>query len=514
MISPRQRAVSVAILGAIIGFLAWNAPLKHGLTIGGDDGFELCKAQLLNRKPEFASLLHNDQPWLHTMVIAQGFALFGENAAVPRLLGLGLMLALVLGCWRLMPQLSLLERLLFLGVFFASREVPILSTSAMLDPAAIALAILAVTCSCSGEQPLSNPRSYGAGVLFAAAVATKLTALILIPAWAVFIWRRRQVTPLATTLPRIGFGFGAFTLFVIAISPTLSIESLWLSHWRVNGLIAARPELGHGFQIGDVFTEWTILIPVVLGVISLSKQSFTERSGSLFALIWLMTDFAVHLWHKPWWGYYAIHFYVPLAILAAQGGGWIIQSAWNGIWLPKEDPDDHEIKRGWHLHQSARSSLAAVVAAIILSSWCGIRLPSLFKELTDIHLRETDQDDPFVPTIRRYADQVKWLYCSDDSVAFQSGVLQPPELVLGTYKRVLNQELTKDIVFRTVQKYKPELLLLRRNGEVNDKRFGSFLETGGYSRIMWSGMSELWASSTLRVTEAARPEDLVRTLGL
>src|SRR5258707_15804989 len=101
-----------------------------------------------------------------------------------------------------------------------------------------------------------------------AAAQTKLTALIIGPAWLIVLWYQRKSNPLTTIVPRIGFGFLASVLIIIAVSPTFSFESLWLSHWKAHEIIATKG-LGYGFEFHDVFNEWTILISVVLGVIIL-----------------------------------------------------------------------------------------------------------------------------------------------------------------------------------------------------------------------------------------------------
>jgi hypothetical protein len=154
----------VAVWTGLVLFLGLNAPLSEGLSIGGDDGFELCKAQLLARQPEMAARLHNDQPWLLTLVVAQFFRLLGEDAAIPRLFSLGFTLTLVFACWHVMGKgCSMLEGALFLCVLFTSREVPTLVTSAMLEPAAMSLGVLAVACGYSWRGPVGPWRGFLSG---------------------------------------------------------------------------------------------------------------------------------------------------------------------------------------------------------------------------------------------------------------------------------------------------------------------------------------------------------------
>ena len=63
-------------------------PLWNALAVGGDDGFELCKSLLLARDPAAATQMWNDQPWLHTMLVAFLFKVFGPAAGIVRVFSL------------------------------------------------------------------------------------------------------------------------------------------------------------------------------------------------------------------------------------------------------------------------------------------------------------------------------------------------------------------------------------------------------------------------------------------
>lgn len=300
------------------------------------------------------------------------------------------------------------------------------------------------------------------------------------------------------------------------ISPTFSFESLWLSHWKAHQAISLQGH-GYGFRIEDVFHEWTILVAVSLGVLKVWINRSPAEHGTIFALTWLGSAFVMHLWHKPWWGYYSIHFHIPLAIVAAQGAGWVIRRAWQDIALkpaPEASASPVDSRPRWPFLPNVSAEVAAVVAAVVVSCWCGIRLPLFLKEVAAIHGRETAAQNPFIPIIRQYADRAQWIYCNPNRVAFHGGVLQPPELVIMTYKRLVTGDLNRDKVFSMLRSYQPELLLLQRDGELQNKKLVHWLAEEQYVRAMWVGNSELWVAKKLNPAGAGSPEELVRSLGL
>ena len=158
----------ILVLGVLLSFWGFVAPIKDALNIGGDDKFELSKAQVVERQPGIASRMDNDQPWLNTLIVARAFALFGENAAIPRLFTLALTFLLVLACWHLMGECTnLLNKILFICYYFTSSGILHLATSAMLEPQAIALAVVAVALTYSELESLKAWRAYTSGVFIA-----------------------------------------------------------------------------------------------------------------------------------------------------------------------------------------------------------------------------------------------------------------------------------------------------------------------------------------------------------
>jgi hypothetical protein len=62
--------------------------------------------------------------------------------------------------------------------------------------------------------------------------------------------------------------------------------------------------------------ELALWVPAVVGI---GWLGFKRRWELLLPVVLLATVLAVHLWHRPYWYYYGLHFAIPLAWLGAVG---------------------------------------------------------------------------------------------------------------------------------------------------------------------------------------------------
>ena len=75
--------------------LCLTVPLRTGLEFGADEGYELMKAFLVSLGHPLYYEVWNDQPPLHTELLALLFRVFGPSAYVGRLLSVGFAMVLV-----------------------------------------------------------------------------------------------------------------------------------------------------------------------------------------------------------------------------------------------------------------------------------------------------------------------------------------------------------------------------------------------------------------------------------
>lgn len=496
--------------------LAIFAPMREALVIGGDDSFELCKAQLLHRRPDLADRLANDQPWLHTLIISTLFHWLGEDAAIPRLFSLLCTLALVLACFRILSKDGgMVEKCLILTFFVTSTQVMKLAVSAMLEIPAFAPAAWAVALSLGCGARSTFWRALGAGLLLAAAANIKLTALMVMPAWMMAMWVGRREIVSSRWAITLFSGFLLGSILVAWVSPTFSFDHLWLKHWRARGITWERGGLP---PIWDhVINDVTIYLAAFAGIWVLVSEGGRRHPGLLFAAGWLLTSLLVHIFHRPWFGYYALHFHVPVTILAAQGMARFLRNTFVHMTNPNITSELRQ-KNGGVADQSGNSqsgfTWSAIAAIVVVSGWFGFRLPATIDQLLQIRRAELATENVFLDAIRPYAQRVTWLYSTDNTIVFHSGILQPPELVLITTKRYLLREISQEIVYQTIQAYRPEMMLLDRFGELSDPRFQTWVEESGYVKTFWMGNKELWISEHLAPGELREPRELIKNLKL
>ncbi|RME93237.1 MAG: hypothetical protein D6766_08565 [Verrucomicrobia bacterium] len=518
--AAQPRCLSWAPVGAAVAIvlgLALYAPLSDALVIGGDDMFELGKAQLLHRHPDLAVRLDNDQPWLHTLLVSWLFGWLGENAAIPRLFSLGCALVLAWSCFGLLGRgAGALERFFFLAFFFTSTQVPTLAASAMLELPAFAIGTCAAAVTLGCRRGNAAWRAGLAGALFMAAVNIKLTVLLILPAWAVAAWWGRRARVRIPAVAAWAAGAVVAGLAIAWISPTFSLEDLWLRHWQARNTALVHGELAPVW--GDVVNDLTVFIAVIWGVGRLAARGWRREPGLLFALGWLVTALLVHGFHRPWWSFYALHFHVPVAILAAEGVGGMARRAWADLRgfrrSVAEPPATQGAAAGGKRRGRSGFSLAAVAAITVCSGWYGFRLPATFDELHRIGSARTARANVFVGEIRKYASRASWLYSSDPQIVFHSGIPQPPELVLTTYKRFALHRIDQEHVMRVLQEYRPEVLLLGTYAELRDPVFRAWLQEQRYVRVFWTTNEELWVAESLAPKSVRTPRDLIRDLGL
>ncbi len=264
-------------------------------------------------------------------------------------------------------------------------------------------------------------------------------------------------------------------------------------------------------MINDV----TIVLAVFAGLYRMGSGGVRRYPGLLFAGGMLLTSVLVHSFHRPWFGYYALHFHIPAAILAAHGAGWLLRRAFATPARVAASDQGAEGSPAWLSGKSpARFSWSAVAVAVIVSGWFGFRLPSATTQWHQLRHAPTASGGAFLPAIRGYASRASWLYFRDEAIVFHSGILQPPELVLRTSKRVDLGELSNEIIYETIRRYRPEIMLLGRSGELANEDFRAWIKESGYEKILEHGNRELWVLRHLAPKRIRNYRELVAELNL
>lgn len=440
------------------------------------------KGLLCSRGYSLYQEIWNDQPPLHTALLAGLFKLFGPSAFVGRLLAVAFASILVGAFYQLIRRQSgHFAAVLSVLLLVSSSLFMQLSVSVMIELPAMALALAATLALFVYFEQRRNRWLVCSGVLLGCALQTKLTAAIFFPAlllqWLVAgPWnqttmknknaaRRGQAATdgihrdsddsekkaerggtrpgrtsraLITWLVVVALAFG-----VIAwLSPGESLDLLWNSHAAAGAALENSDR--YAFKPGILWNDYDCLIPALAGIGVILWQ---RRWSLLFPVVLFGTVFLIHSFHRPYWYYYGLHFEIPMAWLAGVG----IQKLFSFVWHC--EPSDF------------RTPPFKPVLALLL--WSGLLalaaagLPEkLQRGLASISDGENAQENPIVRQLKEFRTKTRWVFTDRVIYAFHAGLPVPPELAVIPSKRVWSGRITSAQVLESLRKYRPEQVVL------------------------------------------------------
>ncbi len=444
---------------ALVAFgvtLCWLAPLRTALQFGTAEGYELMKALLVSQGHPLYREVWNDQPPLHTELVALLFRLFGPSAYAGRLLGVGFAMVLV-GTFFGVVRVRSGRAAGWMGValLMASPAFLELSVSVMLEVPAIALGMAAVWAWDGYRRTERRRWLVASGLLFGCALQVKLTAAIFGPALALdwLAWRRWRWGPQPKTARpgwrvmageaalwsgSVGLAFGAV---VLAFYQWDTLSVFWGSHFSVGTRRAAAT--GFEFDWPSLLQAPGLVLSASLGVMLLMWQ---RRAELLFPLVLLGTVLIVHAVHRPYWYYYALHFAPPLAWLGAAGlveGGRALRWPRAGL-----------SRWGW-VELALGVLLWFLVLGTVLTDWPA-RLRTEVRRLTRTVPASAD---PAVIALRQRAAGTRWIFTEHLIAAFWARLPVPPELAVIPAKRVWSGQIDGPEFRHYLAAYQPRLLL-------------------------------------------------------
>jgi len=267
----------------------------------------------------------NDQPPLHTALLSALFRAFGPSAFAGRLLTLGfasVLLAALLAS--VGTREGTMAALIAGGFLLGMPFFLMLSVSVMLEIPAFAVGLVSAWLLVRWVERGRWTWLALSGAFMGAALMIKLTVALLLPGMVVEIvlagWRSKSEAR-ATTIMRMLAVWAAVTALVVAgavwFSPGMTFGQIIGNHFNQALRAATAGNPGMTFSFTGLWSVFYCLFPAALAVL---LRALDGRFPSIcLPTLWFVTEVLTHRLHRPFWGYYYVHFAFPLAWLAAVG---------------------------------------------------------------------------------------------------------------------------------------------------------------------------------------------------
>jgi hypothetical protein len=447
-----------------IGFgvgLCLYIPLGTAFVFGMDEGFELMKGLLVSRGHALYGPFWNDQPPLHTELLAGLFRSFGPSALVGRLLSVAFAVVLVSSFFHVVRSRSgRATGWLGVGMLVVSPMFIQLSVSVMLELPAMSLAVASIWAWDCYRKSSQGRWLVLSAMLFACALQVKMTAVLFGPTLLLEEWamvkkpsqdediKGLKYAERATERIRDSLVWGGIVIVIILLIAVCSygfgtVGVFWGSHFSSGTRTQVAVE-GYAFQIATFADDIRLSVPALAGAMVILRW---RRWDLLMPLVLMGTVLFVHINHRPFWPYYQLHLSIPAVWLGAVAvvecfrilrrqpfGSDLTQNIWFGTLL-----------LGW----SALTSLAV------------LSLPgALQQEVARLKTVLPATQDSAVAALKKHVGRVRWIFTNDRFAAFWVGLAIPPELAVIPSKRIWSGQITGAEVVRCLEKYKPELVLI------------------------------------------------------
>lgn len=488
-------------------WMIWQAPLSTAFEFGPDEHYELIKGFQVSLGQKLYSEIWNDQPPLHTGLLALAFNLFGPSILVARILAIGFTAILFFAFFDLIRICSgKFAAWGAIALLLASPNVVFLGVSVMLEPAMLSVGLLSCWASfksrkrgrvglgsCPTERR-TRPWLFSSGLLMGLALQVKLTAVIFLPAilleFVKPVVRGLILAPFASSstlqvrfhvfikeLVTWGTGLigGALLVWLFFRSETLS--QLLDSH--LSKRTRATLSEGHTFSALELLGQSEV---VWVGLVGVAVVTIRRKWNYCFPVILLLTVLAVHSLNRPYWYYYYLHFWIPLAWLGGVGISELYGLIRNYRW---EDVCGWPFKPIWlYLIWSVMCVLGLVTLPFTLDG-----------EWRRIEGARRIGDDPVVEELCGLGEQVNWFYTDRPMYAFHAKLPKPPQLVVLARKRFASGAIADEDVLETVVRYGPEAIYLDTSNQSHEWKL--FLGADYVVKSSW-GHRRLFIRKSLR----------------
>lgn len=420
-----KNASPYALAFLFLIFAACFLPLATVVWMGPDEGFELIKASLVSRGFQLYTQIWNDQPPLHTWLLASCFKIFGETNAVARGLTLFFTFILLVSYINCLKSLRCSGLSLFAGVLIliTAPQFLNLSSAAMLEVPAMSCGLLTVALMWHSLRQKSSKyylSFYLSSLIFVLALQIKLTAVIFFPSllFLLFIDKFKSKAQKLTWLALLTSSF--LVLSFLSKQP-------WLIFFKSHtGLIGKPLDLFPFLRMNKELMA--LLVILVLG-----SWSVKLNKSFLFLLILTSTVFTVHLINRPFWSYYALHLHIVLSLLTACFLSWVMTS---------------------NRFKAKAISLVAIIAFLTF------RMNLLIQEVNFLNEQPKVSQSKALKKVFDNKVNDDWFFTDRPIFAFYAKMKMPPELAVIPKKRSMGGLLSEKEKVDYLRLYQPAQILL------------------------------------------------------
>ena len=441
----------------IVGLLCFLGDWWNNYELQVDEGFNLIKAVLVAKGYPLYHEIWSDQPPLLTYILTlvhQGFP-FSIAAARTTILIFSLLLATSL--FRVVLR--------FEGLFAAWSSVILLilsrlylelSVSVMVGLPAIALAMLAVDLA-TLRKGKGRVLLLLAGMLFGAALLTKLFVMIILPAILAAFWftekREGRLLPRASVFHAAWF-FGGVVIvggLILTRIWDLPVDQLLSPHLAARS-VADYADRGGLFMLTRYIAKnarFAFYFTIIFGLVAFLKR---PASGLIIPAVWLISGIILLSTHHPLWYHQILIVVLPLCWLGGVG--------FKNL-LHRYEP----LKLWFWMVQNVDRRIVFVASVVLVAGVVGLTHP-VYKDMRYVRTYLRDKPDLSEQTARLDAailtQGADMLITDRPILAYHAHLPVPPKLAVWSEKRMKADQLTEKEILGQVAAHPDAPVLLDR----------------------------------------------------
>jgi 4-amino-4-deoxy-L-arabinose transferase-like glycosyltransferase len=452
-------------------------PFRYRIEFDADEGVNAIKSMMVLRGYRLYADIWSDQPPLFTYLLAGWFRVFGLRAVAGR----GLVLLFATGLVSLAADYLRrtwggLAAVCAVGTFLLLPFFPRLSVSMMIGLPAISLAFASLYTLARWHEGGRLPWLLSSALLLSLSILTKGFTFILAPIWLLGILlsvrnraTREMAGAAAWTGPALWLGLLALIGIITAVGlvGTANLNQLVDVHLQAGQTEAFQVESTHPpleYYLSDSLTLFLLA--------AAGTWTAVRRRGwtALYLAAWIVVGYALLAVNSPAWYHHQLLLTIPATVLAS-------------IAVATSIGDLAAMR------SRASTPLGMVgnlVCVGLFLAFLSVRLPGTLDGL-DLRLPNFRGPSPgeeaereLLGVMGNHVAETRWLYTDRPMFAFLTQLPVPPNLAVITAKRLLTGRLTDAEVLRTLEEYKPEMIL---NARFSLPAVQEYMRTRNYARI-------------------------------